>query len=96
MKYEQVNEVKRVQAAVQRQGQASLAEGFDKKMYSNPIWKKVDKSKWRTTNGMNLFQTHRTDNSYHVNEQAHRKNGNSKVNSLETIYHIEESGLNPY
>jgi hypothetical protein len=81
MKYEEVNEAKRIQESVHRQGKASLAEGFNKKMYSNPIWKKVDKSKWLTSNGMNLFQTQRIDHSAIADEKLKWKSFNQKSSS---------------
>jgi len=46
------DEVARVKKSVALEANASLKESFDLKMYQQPVWKKIEKSKWRTPNGM--------------------------------------------
>ena len=48
----EVDESARLQDAIKEQGRKSLRESFDLELYQNPIWKNVDKSKWRDIKGM--------------------------------------------
>ena len=54
-------------------------------MYSNPIWKKVDKSKWRTLNGKNL-----ADSSARPREIAFNKTIFSQATAMDA------ENTNPY
>lgn len=46
------DEVTRVKNSVALDANASLKESFDLQMYKQPVWKKIEKSKWRSPKGM--------------------------------------------
>ena len=41
------NEQSRINDAVAERGSVSLRESFDLNLFENPVWKSVDKAKWR-------------------------------------------------
>ena len=52
LKLAEVGETARIRDAVQERGNVSLRESFNANLYENPVWKSVDKQKWRSARGM--------------------------------------------
>ena len=52
LKYVEVGEAGRLHDAIKEQAGTSLRESFDNNLYQNPVWKSVDKKKWRDQRGM--------------------------------------------
>ena len=52
LKLAEVGETGRINEAIKEQGCLSLRDSFNMKMYSNPVWKSVDKAKWKNPRGM--------------------------------------------
>ena len=46
------DEQSRIKDAVQERGAVSLRESFDLNLCENPVWKSVDKTKWKNPRGM--------------------------------------------
>ena len=52
LKLTEVNEGSRAQDAVKEREGVSLRESFDLKLFENPVWKSVEKKKWRHPRGI--------------------------------------------
>jgi hypothetical protein len=64
MAYVDKTDEQRIERAVKAQASVSLKETFDLELFENPVFKEIEKNKWRTPNGMSYSgQTHA-----HVNE----------------------------
>ena len=47
-----VDDQARIKKGVEERASVSLRESFDQNLCENPVWKSVDKSKWRSQRGM--------------------------------------------
>ena len=47
LKFVEVGETERMRDAIKERGSVSLRESFNRNLYNNPVWKSVDKAKWR-------------------------------------------------
>lgn len=52
LKLTEVNEPSRIKDGIAERAGVSLRETFDLELYNNPVWKSVDKRKWRSSQGM--------------------------------------------
>ncbi len=52
LKVADVSEAARLKDAIAESGNVSLRESFNLELYENPVWKSVDKQKWRSQRGM--------------------------------------------
>ena len=52
LKLAEVNEPSRIKEGIAERQGVSLRESFNMDMYNNPIWKSVDKQKWRSQRGV--------------------------------------------
>jgi len=59
MAYVDKHDAERIARAVKAQASVSLKESFNLELFENPVFKEVEKSKWKTPNGMSYSgQTH--------------------------------------
>ena len=52
LKLAEVNDPERIKEGIAARAGVSLRESFNLELYSNPVWKSVEKQKWRTQRGM--------------------------------------------
>ena len=52
LKLVEVTDSSRIKDAVAERGSVSLRESFDLNLCENPVWKSVDKTKWKDPRGM--------------------------------------------
>ena len=52
LKMAEVDDQSRIKKGVLERGSVSLRESFDMNLCENPIWKSVDKTKWKSQKGM--------------------------------------------
>lgn len=52
LKLAEVGETSRVREAIKEREGVSLRDSFNHNLYTNPVWKSVDKAKWRNPKGM--------------------------------------------
>ena len=52
LKLNEVREQERMQDTINEMGNVSLRESFNMDLYERPIWKHVDKQKWKDPKGM--------------------------------------------
>ena len=52
LKLADVDELNRIKLAIKEQGNASLRESFNMDLYERPVYKSVEKTKWKTARGM--------------------------------------------
>lgn len=52
LKLAEVNEPSRIKDGIADRAGVSLRESFDLELFTNPVWKSVDKQKWRSKRGM--------------------------------------------
>lgn len=53
-----VDDQARIKKGVEERASVSLRESFDQNLCENPVWKSVDKSKWRSKRGMSYEGQH--------------------------------------
>ena len=47
MKFQDTNEPKRITDAIKKQAETSLCESFDLKLCLEPVWREINKEKWK-------------------------------------------------
>ena len=65
LKLAEVNEESRIKDAVKERQGVSLRESFNLELCQNPIWKTVDKSKWKTPRGISYEGQKGSSSNWH-------------------------------
>ena len=66
LKLAEVGEESRIKDAVKERQGVSLRENFNLELCQNPIWKSVDKSKWKSTRGISYEGQKGSSSNWHT------------------------------
>ena len=102
LKLAEVTDQSRIKDAVAERAGVSLRESFDLNLCENPVWKSVDKTKWKNPRGM----SYEGQLAPHVSTQrqtllggtglAHNSVTASRGNSWSVVKNEDPNGRNPY
>ena len=110
LRFKETDEGSRVQAAIAKDGNLSLKEDFNLLLFEQPVWKQVDKEKWRTAEGMSYrgqFAAHVANQKSKIFGASPRaemsmicNNNDSPSKNIKSAWNLikneDDGGVNPY